>query len=121
MDVDAIQRMLQGLEQLQEAEEERLREELIRTRVELEVKLRLAAQQPKLYRMEMSAMAKSRFIRAHGKAESRIHRMKREFAVVRSRFRYNNQHVNLIRVGPSWRTRRVIRSMALSGSLSTAG
>jgi hypothetical protein len=63
MDVDAIQRMLQRLEELQEAEEERLREQVIETRVKLAVAERLAAQRPQLKRSEMSAFAKSKFLR----------------------------------------------------------
>jgi DNA-binding TFAR19-related protein (PDSD5 family) len=52
---------------------------------------------------------------------TRIRRMTRQFDVVLRRIIYNNQYVNLKRMRPSWRTRRVNRSMALSGSISTAG
>jgi hypothetical protein len=63
MEYDAIAKALERLGELGQAEEERLREELIATRVALEVKLRMAEQQPQLYRFEMSAAAISRFIR----------------------------------------------------------
>jgi hypothetical protein len=63
MDVDAVQRLLQRLEELEEAEEERLRQQIIDTRVKLAVAERLAAMQPKLKRSEMSAFAKSKFLR----------------------------------------------------------
>ena len=44
---------------------------------------------------------------------ARIRRMTGQFDVVLRRIRYNNQQVNLNRVEPSWRTRRVNRSRAL--------
>jgi hypothetical protein len=44
---------------------------------------------------------------------TRIRRMKRQFDVVLRRIRYNNQYVNVRRMGSSWRTQRVNRSMAL--------
>ena len=44
---------------------------------------------------------------------TRIRRMMGQFDAVLQRIRYNNQQVNLNRVEPSWRTRRVNRSRAL--------
>ena len=51
---------------------------------------------------------------------ARILRMTQQFAAVSSRFRYNNQWLDLDRTRLSWRTQRVNQPMALSGSISTA-
>ena len=66
MKPDAINELLERLEKYEEAEEERLREEMIAARIAVEVAARMAAQQPQLRRSEMSALAKSQYIRKHG-------------------------------------------------------
>ena len=52
--------------------------------------------------------------------ETRIRRMKLNFAVSRERFSYNNQYVKLDRARLSWITQRVNQPMGFSGSISTA-